>query len=116
MRHAKGNVRLAKATDQRLSLLRSLVEALFINGKIKTTLKRARQASRIADNVISNLRKGDLSSKKKVFAILRDKTVRGKLNALQLSRFEGKNGGYTRIIKLGTRKGDAAPLVLLEIV
>ena len=116
MRHGNKNVKLSKATDQRMALLRSLVQALFINGKIKTTIKRAKQACRMANSLITLSRTEGLMAKKKIYETIRDEKALKKLFELKPERFEGKVGGFTRIIRIGTRKGDAAQLVVLEII
>jgi len=116
MRHSCGNRKLSKATDQRLALLRSLVRSLFLHGKIKTSLARAKQAKRSAEKMISLAQKNDLFSRRKAEAFFGEKAIVTHMFKLLPERFEGRAGGYTRITRVGFRRGDAAPLVLLELI
>ena len=116
MRHARGNKKLGRPTDQRLALLKSLVKALFENEKIKTTDTRAKEAKKIAERLISLAKKGDLHSRRLALRVLPHKDVVQKLFSTIAPRYEKRAGGYTRIIKLGARRGDAAPISLLELV
>lgn len=115
MRHRKGNKKLSKPTDQRLALLRALMRGLFKNNSIRTTLVRAKQVQKEVDKVITLAKKNTLSAKRKLISVLHDKAV-AKLVWTQTERFSKRNSGYTRIISLGSRRGDSAPSVLLEFV
>lgn len=116
MRHRKGNLKLSRASDQRRALLRSLVASLLERGKIKVTLTRAKEARKLAEKVIALTKHNDLSSRRRVAAFL----GRGDLVAPIFSKFperyEGRPGGFTRIIRAGVRRGDAAPMAILELV
>lgn len=116
MRHRKGNPKLSKATDQRIAMLASLARSLFQYGKIKTTETRAKEARRLAEKIITLCKKNDLSSRRRVFSYLRDRNLVGRIFKEFPQRFEGRAGGFTRVIKAGLRVGDAAPLAVLELV
>ncbi len=116
MRHRKGNVKLSRAADQRLALLKSLVRALIINGRIELTLTRAKAARRLMEKLITIAKKNDLFARRKAESILGEKAIVTTLFKLAPERFEGRAGGYTRIIKTRQRRGDAAPMALLELL
>jgi len=116
VRHRYGNRKLSRATDQRLALLRSIVRALFINGKVKVTLERAKEARRMAEKLITAAKDNDLNGRRKVEKVLAERKLVTQIFKTFPERFEGRAGGYTRIIKIGRRTGDAAPLALLELL
>lgn len=109
MRHRVKNKRLSKATDQRMALLRSLARGLFINGRIITSEGRAKEARRYAEKLITLAREGTLPGIRKIRALLGEVKI-------DVARFEGRPGGYTRITKIGARRGDGAPRVILELI
>lgn len=115
MRHKLGYRKLNKATDQRLAILSSQAVSLIKYGKIKLTLTRAKEARKLVERLITKARVGGVASHRQIFSKLRDKEA-VKLLFSMLDRFEGHPGGYTRITKIGFRKGDATPLALLELV
>ena len=115
MRHRKGIKKLGKPTDQRIALLRSLVIALFENNRIKTTDARAKEAKRMAEKLITLGKSGDVNARRRALQILPNKdSVKVIFNTAP--KYKDRNGGYTRIYKLGIRKGDAAKISLLELV
>lgn len=116
MRHRKGIKKLSRPTDQRLALIKSLVGSLIKYKKIKTTNDRAKEATRLVAKVITFAKKGDLASRRRVLQIITDKEKVKELFKLTKERFDGRAGGYTRITKIGLRKGDAAQIVLLELL
>mgnify|MGYP001042416538 CR=1 FL=1 len=116
MRHRSRNRKLSRPTDQRLAILRSIVEALLRHGKVVVTTTRAKEARRIAERVITLCKYGDLSSRRKVFSILRDKDLVKRIFTELSVRYEGRAGGYTRIVKAGHHLGDATPMAVLELV
>lgn len=116
MRHQKGNKKLNKPTDQRLSLLKSLVISLFENTKIKTTDLRAKEASKLASRLITLTKEDSLHSRRQALKILPNKTIVKRLFSEIKDKFKERNGGYTRVTKLGLRRGDAATVSLLELV
>ncbi|MDD4179436.1 MAG: 50S ribosomal protein L17 [Candidatus Margulisbacteria bacterium] len=116
MRHRTGNRKLSRATDQRLALLRSIVQSLFIYGKVKVTLTRAKEARKMAEKLITVTKANDLFARRKVESVLADRKIVSLIFKTFPERFEGRSGGYTRITKIGNRLGDAAPMALLELL
>lgn len=116
MRHRLGNKKLSRATDQRLAILRSIVRSLFLNGRVKVTLARAKEARRLAERLITATKVNDLNARRKVEKVLAERKLVSKIFKTFPERFEGRAGGYTRIVKIGRRKGDAAPMAVLEIL
>jgi len=94
---------------------RSLTTALLKNDRIKTTETRAKEIRADVDRVITWAKRGDVHSRRLALAALGDKEVVSKIFS-EVERFEGRNGGYTRILKLGPRKGDAAPMAIIELL
>ncbi|MDP2942000.1 MAG: 50S ribosomal protein L17 [Candidatus Omnitrophota bacterium] len=115
MRHRKGYKRLDRNKPERDSLMRNLVRGLFISQSIKTTIVKAKEARKLAEKLITVAKKDDLHSRRKVFAVLRDEDLTAKLFKEIAPLFKGRNGGYTRIIQFGMRRGDNAQLVILEL-
>jgi len=116
MRHRNGNRKLSRATDQRLALLRSIVRSLFIHGRVKVTLTRAQEARRMAEKLITASKANNLIARRKVESVLHDREIVTLIFKTFPERFEGRPGGYTRVTRIGTRQGDAAPLALLELI
>lgn len=116
MRHRRGYRKLNKDTSDRLAMLRNLTLSLFKAGKIETTLQRAKEARKFAESLITTAKKGDLSARKKVISKIHNIDAAKNIFKVAKERFEGRNGGYTRITRLRRRKGDAAVIVLLEIL
>lgn len=116
MRHRKGNKKLGRPTDQRIAMLRDIVRALFMYGKIEVTLTRAKEARKLAEKLISASKKNDLAARRKVESFFGERKVVSEIFKTFPERFEGRAGGYTRIIKSGFRKGDAAPKAILELL
>lgn len=115
MRHRKKNNKFSRPRAQRKALLRGLVRNLFIYERIKTTKRKAKAASSCADRLISLTRRGDLHSKRLAFVFLQDHKVLKKLFQDIGPRFKNVEGGFTRILHLGARKGDGARTALLEL-
>ncbi len=116
MRHRKLSRRLTSTTEHRIALMRNQVRALFKHGRITTTLAKAKELRRYADKMITLAKKGDLASRRRALAFIQDKEVVRKLFSELREKYLDRPGGYTRIIKLGQRRGDAAPLAIIELV
>jgi large subunit ribosomal protein L17 len=116
MRHRCGNKKLNKAPDQRLAMLVSIVRSLFINGKVTVTVARAKEARRLAEKLITVSKANDLNARRKVESALREKAIVTRIFKTFPEKYEGRSGGYTRITKIGSRTGDAAPMALLELI
>lgn len=115
MRHRKGNRKLSRATDQRIALLRSLTRSLLERGKITLTLKRAKETQKMAEKIIALGKYDTIAARRRVASLLGKDDLTKKIFSELATRFEGKAGGFTRVIKAGFRKGDAAPLAVLEL-
>lgn len=116
MRHRRGNAKLGKPTDQRLAMLKSIVRSLFLHGKVQVTLKRAKAARSLAEKLISVSKKNNLQARRRVESVLGERAVTSTIFKSFPERFEGRAGGFTRITKTGFRKGDAAPMAMLELI
>ena len=103
-------------TDQRIAMLRSLVTSLLKHGKIETTVTRAKETKRLAEKMITLGKKGDLHARRQVLAFVTEEEVVRDLFENIAPKYAERNGGYTRILKMGPRRGDAAEMVILELV
>lgn len=108
--------KLGRRTDHRTAMLRNQVQSLFSNGKITTSVTRAKETRRMAEKMITLAKKGDLHSKRQISAYIYDKEVAKKLVEEIAPKYADRNGGYTRILKLGPRRGDGTEMVILELV
>lgn len=116
MRHRRGNKKLGRPTDQRLAMLRSIVRSLFLHGRVEVTLTRSKEAKKFAEKLISAAKRNDLNARRKLESALGERKVVSEVFKSFPERFEGRAGGYTRIVKTGFRKGDAAPMAVLELL
>ncbi len=116
MRHRKNHRKLNRATDQRLALLRSLVAALFRHNRIKTSVQKAKEARRLAERLITLAKRGDLAARRQVLRTITDADLVGYLFEEVAPRYQDREGGYTRIIRAGQRRGDAAEMAILELI
>lgn len=114
-RPSKGPRLGAGPSHERL-LLRTLAEQLFEHGKITTTEAKAKRLRPLAEKMITSAKKGDLASRRLVMAQISNKSVVHNLFTEIGPRFATRNGGYTRITKIGPRKGDSAPMAVIELV
>ena len=117
-----GYSRLARNTAQRKALLRDLVTDLILNGSIQTTLAKAKELKRLADKMVTLGKQNTLASRRQAAKLVRPETDANGVYALNklfdeiAPRFAERNGGYTRVIKLGVRRGDAAELAVIQFV
>jgi large subunit ribosomal protein L17 len=116
MRHLVAGRRLGRTTEHRHALLANLVTALIQHERIQTTLPKAKEARRVADKMITLAKRGALHYRRLAGRTIRDGEALSKLFATLGPRFAKRNGGYTRIVRLGHRLGDAAPMAILELV
>ena len=116
MRHLCDRYHLNRTASHRKALLANLSSALFTHKQITTTLVKAKYARRFAERMITFARKSGVQARRHVLRFIRDKEVVKKLFDELGPHFKNRNGGYTRIIKLGPRRGDAAPMAILELV
>lgn len=116
--------KLGRKTAQRKALLRDLTADLFINERIETTEARAKELRSVAEKMITLGKRGDLHARRQAASYIRNEVandetgedVLQKLFADIAPRYEDRQGGYTRILKLGPRRGDGAPMVIIELV
>ena len=112
MAHSK----LRRTSGPRKAVLRSLVTALFQNGRIQTTEAKAKELRKTADKMISLAKRGDLHARRQAEGFVMDKAVTKKLFNEIAKKYTDRNGGYTRIIKTCARRGDAAEMAIIELV
>ncbi len=116
MRHRKASLKLNRTTSHRIAMFRNMVTSLFKHERIRTTGAKAKELRRWADHLITLAKRGDLHARRQALAIIREKRVVHKLFEEANAKFGNTAGGYTRIVKLGRRAGDAAPMSLIELV
>ena len=111
-----GTRKLGRTSDHRNAMLRAMVTYLFENGKIETTVTRAKEVRSMAEKMVTLGKKEDLHSKRQVFSYITKETVAKKVIDEYGPKYADRNGGYTRIIKTGPRRGDAAEMAIIELV
>ncbi|OGO02149.1 MAG: 50S ribosomal protein L17 [Chloroflexi bacterium RBG_13_52_14] len=116
MRHKIAGRKLSRATDHRMALYRNLVTDLLRYEKIVTTEAKAKEARSLAEKMITLGKKGGLPARRQALVVVYDKDVVNKLFAELGPRYAQRAGGYTRVVKLGPRLGDGAPMAQLELV
>jgi len=116
VRHRKSGRRLSMPGDRRRALLRGLAAAMLIHEGISTTEARAKEARRFVERLVTIGKRGDVTARRLAMQKLPNKILVEKLFAVYGPRYQNRPGGYTRIIKLGPRKGDAAAMARLEFV
>jgi large subunit ribosomal protein L17 len=116
MRHQKSGRKLSRSASHRWALMRNMITSLLRDEKIKTTDAKAKELRRWADRVITLGKQGSLHARRQVLAVVQDKAVVRKLFDTIAPRFKDRPGGYTRIVKIGIRRGDAAPVSIIELV
>lgn len=108
--------KLGRRSDHRDGMLRNQVQSLLENGKIETTVTRAKETRRVADKMITLGKRGDLSARRQASGYIYNKATVHKLFEEIAPKYADRNGGYTRILKLGPRRGDGAEMCILELV
>lgn len=111
-----GTRKLGKATDNRMAMLRNLVTSLLENGKIETTLAKAKEVRSLAEKMITLGKDNTLHSRRQALAFITKEDVVTKVFAEIAPKYAERNGGYTRILKIGPRRGDAAEMAIIELV
>ena len=111
-----GNRKLGKPTDQRMAMMRAMVTYLLENGQIKTTVARAKEVAPIAEKMVSLSKKNNLASYRQALAFITKEDVAKKLFQEIGPKYENRSGGYTRIVRIGPRRGDAAEMAIIELV
>lgn len=116
MRHLKKGRKLGRNAPHRKAMLRNMVTSLFRHERIETTDAKAKEVRRMAEKLITLGKRGDLHARRLAFRHVREPLVLKKLFDDLGERFRGRPGGYTRITKIGFRRGDAAPVSIIELL
>ncbi len=111
-----GSRKLGKATDCRVAMLRGMVTFLLENGKIETTVARAKEVRALTEKMITMAKDNTLANKRNAMAFITKEDVVKKLFDEIAPKYASRNGGYTRIIKTGARRGDAAEMCFIELI
>lgn len=116
MRHRNVGLKLNRSSSHRNAMFRNMVTSLLKHERIRTTDVKAKEVRRWADHIITLAKRGDLHARRQAMAIVFEKDVVHKLFEEANTKFGSRQGGYTRIVKLGFRAGDAAPISMIELV
>ena len=116
MRHLKQGRKLGRTTAHRKALLRNLATALFEHERIITTEPKAKELRRVADKLVTLGKRGNLHARRQALQVVRSNAIVRKLFNEIAPRFAGRQGGYTRLLRLGYRPGDAAAMAVIELV
>ena len=115
MRHLNAGRKLNRTSAHRKALLRNLVTSLFEHEQVKTTDAKAKELRRVADRMVTLAKRGSLHARRQAASYIRSRAVVSKLFDEVATRFRERPGGYTRIVKVGPRHGDAAPMSVIEL-
>ncbi|KUK14072.1 MAG: 50S ribosomal protein L17 [Synergistetes bacterium] len=116
MRHRKKGRKLSRTTSHRRALLKNLAISLIVNERVVTTEAKAKELGRVVEKLITKAKEGTLHMRRQVIAFMPHKEAVRKLFNEIAPRYKDRNGGYTRIVKIGERVGDAASMALIELV
>jgi large subunit ribosomal protein L17 len=116
MRHQKSGRKLHRTSAHRQSMLRNMAVSLFRHEQVRTTLPKAKELRRIAEPLITLGKNSSVANRRLAFSRLRDREIVGKLFDELGARFQKRPGGYLRILKLGSRRGDNAPMAIVQLV
>ncbi len=108
--------KLGRTSDQRRAMLRAMVTYLLENGQIKTTLARAKEVAPLTEKMITLSKKNDLAAYRQALAFITKEDVAHKLFTEMNQKYMSRDGGYTRIVRMGPRKGDAAEMAIIQLV
>ena len=111
-----GARKLGRTTDHRKAMLRAMVTFLLENGKIEPPVTRAKEVRAMAEKMITIAKANDLHSKRQVYSYITKETVAKKVMDEIAPKYADRNGGYTRIVKIGPRRGDAAEMAIIELI
>lgn len=112
MKHRK----LGRTSDQRRAMLRAMVTYLLENGQIKTTITRAKEVAPLAEKMITLAKQNDLAAYRQALGFITKEDVAKKLFQELGPKYAGRNGGYTRVVRIGPRRGDAAEMAIIQLV
>jgi len=110
------NRKLGRTSDQRRAILRAMVTYLLENGQIKTTITRAKEVAPVAEKMITLAKKNDLASYRQALGFITKEDVAKKLFQELGPKYAERNGGYTRVVRIGPRRGDAAEMAIIQLV
>lgn len=110
------NRKLGRTSDQRKAMLRAMVTYLLENGQIKTTVTRAKEVAPVAEKMITLAKKNDLAAYRQALGFITKEDVAKKLFRELGPKYAERNGGYTRIVRIGARRGDAAEMAIIQLV
>ena len=108
--------KLGKPTDQRMAMLRAMTTYLLENGQIKTTISRAKEVAPLAEKMITLAKKNDLAAYRQALAFITKEDVAKKLFDQIGPKYATRDGGYTRVVRIGPRRGDAAEMAIVQLV
>ena len=116
MRHRKKGRKLGSDAAHQRAMLRTLAAQLFVHERVKTTEARAKELRILVDKLITLAKRGDVHARRQALQLLENRGLVHRLFSEFSERYQERNGGYSRIVKLGPRLGDAAPMVIIELV
>ncbi len=116
MRHRMSGRKLNRTSSHRKAMFANMAAALIKHEQIQTTLPKAKDLRRVADRLITLGKRGDLHARRQAMAMLADRALTDKLFTTLAERYQGREGGYTRVLKAGFRFGDSAPMAYIELV
>ncbi len=116
MRHGKKSVKFGREKSHRKAMMGNLVTSLLAHEHVSTTIAKGKELKRQAEHMITFGKRGDLHSRRQVLRHIADKAVVSKLFDELAPRYSGRTGGYTRLVKIGPRRGDGAEMVIVELV
>lgn len=116
MRHGKAGKKLGRTSSHRMAMLRNMATSLFKHEQVVTTDTKARALRPVAEKLITLAKKGDLHARRQALAFIKDKSTTHKLFSEIKERYLDRQGGYLRIVKKGVRKGDAAPISVVQLI
>lgn len=108
--------KLGRTSDQRRAMLRAMVTYLLENGQIKTTITRAKEVAPLAEKMITLAKQNDLAAYRQALGFITKEDVAKKLFQELGPKYAGRNGGYTRVVRIGPRRGDAAEMAIIQLV
>ena len=108
--------KLGRTSDQRRAMLRAMVTYLLENGQIKTTITRAKEVAPLAEKMITLAKQNDLAAYRQALGFITKEDVAKKLFQELGPKYVGRNGGYTRVVRIGPRRGDAAEMAIIQLV
>ena len=108
--------KLGRTSDQRRAMLRAMVTYLLENGQIKTTITRAKEVAPLAEKMITLAKQNDLAAYRQALGFITKEDVAKKLLQELGPKYAGRNGGYTRVVRIGPRRGDAAEMAIIQLV